>query len=522
MVLARWQATIVDGAGNIQPGASIDVRREDTGGALVSLFGDRQGTTPIGNPFAADEAGFAAFHVPGGAYRITATKGAFSQVWRYVAIGLAAESDSLTTGISWFFDPATADADPGDGELRFNNAVPAAVTQLYIDTLSRFGGDVGAWLAFLDDNGMAANRGTLVLQTADGAGLLVATVTGAVVDGGGYRKVNVTPVVASGAFAAGAAINVQFTAGPVAGVDGLPAGLPFTFSSATAMADPGNGVFRLNNAALASVTAAAIDDLSAATGNPDVSAAVLSWDDSTNTANRGTLLIKSVAAPQNYALYRITGLSTDNAGWTQLALTHVASAGSFTNGTPCSIEFAPAGAPGVSSIGKQTIWVPAAAMYKNNPSAGPSTGQFGAGATIVNYLAFDPATLEDAFFTVAMPKSWDLGPVSGQFYWFHPATSTNFTVLWTLYAQAYGDGDPITGVAYGGSGLGTTDIGGAANTLYVSPEGAPFTVGGAPAVGDWVHFVVRRLSDNAADTLAVDALLIGVKIFFTTNAATDA
>ena len=344
MALARWQATILDGAGNIQPGASIEVRREGAGGTLVSLYGDRDGTAPIGNPFEAGADGLAAFHVPGGAYRITATKGGFTQVWRYVAIGLASESDNLTTGISWAFDEGVADADPGDGALRFNNAAPAAVTQLYIDTLSRFGRDVGAWLAFLDDNGTAANRGTLVLQTADGAGLMVATVTGAVADGGGYRKVTVTPVVASGSFAAGAAINVQFTAGPVAGVDGLPAGLPFTFSNATAMADPGNGVFRLNNAALAGVTAAAIDDLSAATGNPDVSAAVLSWDDSTNTANRGTLLIKSVAAPQNYALYRITGLSTDNAGWTQLALTHVASAGSFPNGTLCSIEFAPAGA----------------------------------------------------------------------------------------------------------------------------------------------------------------------------------
>ena len=165
MTLARWQATILDSAGNIQPGALIEVRREGAGGTLVSLYGDRDGVTPIGNPFEAGADGLAGFHVPGGAYRITATKGTFTQVWRYVAIGLAAESDSLTTGISWFFDPATIDADPGDGELRFNNAAPGAVTQLYVDNLSRFGRDVSAWLAFLDDNGTAANRGTLVLQT---------------------------------------------------------------------------------------------------------------------------------------------------------------------------------------------------------------------------------------------------------------------------------------------------------------------------------------------------------------------
>jgi hypothetical protein len=521
MTLARWQATILDSAGNIQPGASIEVRREGAGGTLVSLYGDRDGTAPIGNPFFADPDGLAAFHVPGGAYRITATKGAFTQVWRYVAIGLAAESDSLTTGISWVFDAATADADPGDGALRFNNAAPASVTQLYIDTLSRFGGNVGAWLAFLDDNGTAANRGTLVLQTADGTGLLVATVTGAVVDGGGYRKVNVTPVVATGSFVAGAAINVQFTAGPVAGVDGLPAGMPFNFSSATAMADPGNGVFRLNNATLASVTAAAIDDLSAATGNPDVSAAVLSWDDSTNTANRGTLLIKSVASPQNYALYRITGLSTDNAGWTQLALTHVASAGSFTNGTLCSIEFAPAGAPGVSSIGKQTIWVPAAAMLPNGANP-PLTMTVIAGSNVVVIQTRDcDATSEEyLYFTVAMPKSWDEGTLSYELVWSHAAAATNFGVVFNLYANAFSNDDPL-GQNAGTPGV-VTDTGGTTDDLYVSPESSAFTVAGSPAEGDTVFFRLNRVPGNGSDTLAVDARVHGIRLFYTTNAATDA
>jgi hypothetical protein len=520
MALARWQATIMDDAGNVLNGAQVTVRREVAGAPLANLFADRDGLVGMGNPFPAGADGFAAFHVAGGAYRITATLGGFSREWRYVAVGLAAESDSLTTGISWIFDSSTSDADPGPGALRFNNASLASVTQLYLDNLSRFGGDVSAWLSFLDDNGVSTNRGTIVLQTADGAGLLVATVTGSVIDGGGYRKITITPIVASGSFVAGAAISIQFTAAPVAGINGLQPGLLFNFGSATAMADPGNGGFRLNNAALASVTAAAFDDLSAATGNPDVSAAVLSWDDSTNTTNRGTILIKDVAAPQNFALYRITGASVDNAGWTQLALAHVASAGSFTNGNPCSIEFSPSGAGGVSSIGKQTIWVPATAMYKHNGTAGPSAGQFQAGATTINYLAYDASTLEDAFFTVAMPKSWDLGPVSAQFYWFHPATTTNFQVVWQCFATSYADGNLIDGVAYGGAGA--IDTGGVANTLYISAETGPITVGNTPAAGDLVHLIARRPGNDASDTLAVDALLLGVKIFYTTNAATDA
>jgi hypothetical protein len=93
MVMARWQASIVDDAGNIVSAPSIEVRRETGGAPLAALFSDRDGVVPLGNPFAAGADGFAAFHVAGGAYRITATQGAFSRTWRYVAIGTAGELD---------------------------------------------------------------------------------------------------------------------------------------------------------------------------------------------------------------------------------------------------------------------------------------------------------------------------------------------------------------------------------------------------------------------------------------------
>lgn len=94
MPLAAWQATIVDESGNVQAGASIEVRRESTG-TLAAIYADRDGNTPLSNPFFADSSGFARFHVSGGAFRITATKGSFSRTWRYVGIGLASEYDDL-------------------------------------------------------------------------------------------------------------------------------------------------------------------------------------------------------------------------------------------------------------------------------------------------------------------------------------------------------------------------------------------------------------------------------------------
>lgn len=93
---ARWQANIVDDAGSIQPFASVEVRVTSSN-ALVPLFANRDGSASLGNPFLADVEGFAAFHVVGGAYTITATAPGFSRVWTYVGISTAQEHD---------FDPA--------------------------------------------------------------------------------------------------------------------------------------------------------------------------------------------------------------------------------------------------------------------------------------------------------------------------------------------------------------------------------------------------------------------------------
>jgi hypothetical protein len=93
MAFARHQFTVTDDAGNVLPGSAIEVRREEAGAPFATLYSDRAGTVALGNPFFADSDGFAAMHVIGGAYRITVTKGRFSRVLRYIAIGRASETD---------------------------------------------------------------------------------------------------------------------------------------------------------------------------------------------------------------------------------------------------------------------------------------------------------------------------------------------------------------------------------------------------------------------------------------------
>jgi len=385
MPLARYQFTVVDDAGNVLPAASVEVRREAAGAPIASIFSDREGATPLGNPFVADGDGYAAFHAAGGAYRITASKNGFSREWRYVGIGLASESDGfnvLTPRGMW--DVATsydvADLVEHEGFAFASNVAnnlaneptlvgsppTAGASDEFWTVINAAQGEDGApgssdvtgtsttsvelgtpaptFTIVEDSRGWAVGARLRVSRTAAPTTHYMEGVITAY--SGNSLDLAVDLVVGTGTYTAWT-LNLAGEEGtPGAdgndGADGTLNGYPFLFDSSTSMADPGAGDFRLNNATLASVTAAAFDDLSAASGNPDVSAAVLTWDDSTSTV-RGYLTIKDAAAPQNFAVYAITGASTDNVGWTQLALTHVASAGSFTNGNQCTVEFSRTG-----------------------------------------------------------------------------------------------------------------------------------------------------------------------------------
>lgn len=516
MVLARWQSTITDELGNIQPQAVVEVRAEGSN-TLASLFSDRAGVTPLGNPFTCGSDGFAAFHVTGGAYKITATKNGFSREYRYVGVGLATETDAVASGIPYLFDTATTDVDPGNGDLRFNNATPASVTTLYVDNQSSAGVAISAYLDTFDDGGGSGNRGVISLVSVDGASAFIATVTGSVVDGTGYRKISVTPIVTIGTFSDGQQIYLQFIRAGTNGIDGTQNGYPFNFDSTTAMADPGVGDFRLNNATLASVTAIAMDDQSAASGNPDVSAAILAWDDSSNTV-RGVLVIKKASAPQNFAVYNITGASTDNAGWTQLAVTHVTSSGSFTNTDQCTIEFYRAGDAG-TVVGKQSFWIPASAMIPRTTN-GAAVGTYVSTSNdnTIPTLDFDTTTQERAQFVMGMPKSWNEGTVSFTPYWTATGGSAAQTVQWLLSGVAISNDDALNFSQ--GTAQASADALIATNDLHIGPESSAITIGGAPAEGDMVIFDLSR--DVANDNLSVDARLIGILLHITLNANTDA
>ena len=111
----------------------------------------------------------------------------------------------------------------------------------------------------------------------------------------------------------------------------------YTFSTTTSMADPGTGILRYNHGTVASVTAIAIDDTTADTGNPDIEAWIASWDDSSSTI-KGQLRLVEPGTPANYAVFNITAL-TNNSGWVQLTVAHVDSNGTFGNTDSIRLSF---------------------------------------------------------------------------------------------------------------------------------------------------------------------------------------
>jgi hypothetical protein len=133
-------------------------------------------------------------------------------------------------------------------------------------------------------------------------------------------------------------------------------------------------------------------------------------------------------------------------------------------------------------------------------------------------LDFDQTTDEFAQFMFPMPKSWNEGTVTFQPIW--TASTGSGDVVWGMQAVAFSNDDPLD-AAFGTAQL-VTDTVLSTGDQHTGPTSSAITIGGTPAEGDLVCFQVYRDANNGSDTLAADAKLIGIRLFITTNAGTDA
>jgi len=172
-----------------------------------------------------------------------------------------------------------------------------------------------------------------------------------------------------------------------------------------------------------------------------------------------------------------------------------------------------------NAIGKQSMWIPAAAMYPTQTAgcadiAGLDSGG-NSGPDLYTLDFAGSSANEHAQFSIAFPSYWNESTVTFQAYWTTEATDTD-GVVWELKAVGFADSGDLNQAFH--TAIHVDDAcSGTAKDLHITTESAAVTVGGSPAAGELCYFNVSRLQDDSNDTATEDAKLIGIKLFYTVD-----
>jgi len=179
------------------------------------------------------------------------------------------------------------------------------------------------------------------------------------------------------------------------------------------------------------------------------------------------------------------------------------------------------GTAAVKIAGTETIWVPASAMYGSTTN-GADAQQVETTATRpdLKVLDYDASTAEYAQFAIAMPKSWNLGTVTFQYFWAPSNTNTGDCIMGLQGVSV--SNDDTADVVFGTAQEVTDAGGGAVEDVLVSSVSSAMTIAGTPADDDLTFFQLYRDAADGSDTFTGDARLMGIKLFYTTDAANDA
>jgi hypothetical protein len=172
----------------------------------------------------------------------------------------------------------------------------------------------------------------------------------------------------------------------------------------------------------------------------------------------------------------------------------------------------------VKVAGTETIYVPAAAMYPNTTAGSSVLTQVElSNGPELSVLDFAADADDHAQFSVIFPKSWNEGTVTFQAYFTVTGTNTG-TVAWGLSGVSIAD-NASANTAFGTNVVATAKAhSGTSNDLDVANVSGAVTISNA-AADTYTFFQIMR--DVSADSQSGDARLMGIKLFFTTDAKND-
>jgi len=179
------------------------------------------------------------------------------------------------------------------------------------------------------------------------------------------------------------------------------------------------------------------------------------------------------------------------------------------------------GTAAVKVAGTETIWVPALAMFGTTTNGADAQAvETTALRPELKVLDFDASTRENAQFAIAMPKSWNLGTVTYQVFW-SPSNTNTDNCIFGLEGVSCTEGDTADVVF--GTAQEVTDAGiGTIEDVQMSAVSSAMTIAGSPADNDQTFFQLYRDAADGSDTFTGDARVLGIKLFYTTDAANDA
>jgi len=167
----------------------------------------------------------------------------------------------------------------------------------------------------------------------------------------------------------------------------------------------------------------------------------------------------------------------------------------------------------------RTIWLSAGAGMPNTTDGCEAWAQteLETNDIQIGYLEYPTAVGRSAQWLFAMPDNYDGGTITAKFYWTFSSGSGD--VMWGIYGRAFDDDEALDQSL--GSGVTVTDTGLSANDLHKTAATSALTLGGTPSGGDLVIIQIARLGQEESDTHGGSALLLGVKLEYTTNTYSD-